>query len=265
VHAYVINLDRASERRTHIITELSKSKLDYEIVSGVDGRDLDLYDPGIVEQSVRAESWFQPGIVGCALSHLCVYRKMLADGHDQALVLEDDVTLPADLDNLTEALVGQVIGSEVVLLNYDSQEICSMSLEGTVCLPSSRLLVLPIDVGQPKSAAAYLITREACKRMSESVLPVRVQADEWGYFYELGALDRVRCVVPLAIVKSPRFPTTIHHSQTSLKAHLLRTVTRYNVPLLRQAITYRRQYVRREWTRTELVNGPFVEKPSRLG
>ena len=92
---------------------------------------------------------------------------------------------------------------------YDSPDSCKMSLEGSIRLPSSRLLALPIDIRQPQSAGAYIITREACERMIKCVLPARVHADDWWYFYGEGVLDRVRCVVPLPVLKSPKLTSTV--------------------------------------------------------
>ncbi len=197
------------------------------------------------------------------MSHLRVYQKIIADGADRALVLEDDVTLPADLGALVDVLAGHLVGAEVTLLNYDSKDPCRMSLQGAVQLPSSRRLVLPIDADQPASSAAYVITRDASKRMGEGVLPIRARPDDWGFFYREGMLDRVRCVVPLAVAKNPGFGSTIdYYPRWSLKARLLGTVA--HVPLFSKAIAYRRERIFRQWTRTELVDQPFIEKPSRL-
>lgn len=266
MHTYVINLARSPERRAHITTELRKAKVDYEIITGVDGRDLDLHDHAIVDPSLFTRSSWPAGMAGCALSHLRVYQKMIADGVDTALVLEDDVTLPPDLGSLADALIDHLVGAELVLLNYDSKNTCKMSREDAIKLPSSRLLVLPIDVRQPGSSAAYLITREASKRMSESVLPVRASPDDWWFFYREGALDRVRCVVPLPVIKSPKFESTIglYGLGKGIKARLLEPLVRHKVPLLHQAITYRRQLIYRQMTRSEIVDASFIEKPSRL-
>jgi glycosyl transferase family 25 len=266
VHAYVINLARSQERRTHITGELKKASIDYEIITGVDGQHLDLHDVATIDPSLFARSSFPAGMAGCALSHLHVYRKMLADGLDTALVLEDDVTLPADLNSLADALERHLAGAELVLLNYDSKETCRMSREASAHLPSSRLLVLPIDVRQPASSAAYVITREACRRMVESVLPVRASPDDWWFFYREGALDRVRCVFPVPVRKSPRFDSTIGYYGlgNGLRSRLLKPLMRRRVPLLRHVIQRRRERIHRQWTRSELVDIPFVEKPSRV-
>ena len=52
MHAYVINLARSLDRRAHITAELKKTDLDYEIITAVDGRDLDLRDTTIIDPSL---------------------------------------------------------------------------------------------------------------------------------------------------------------------------------------------------------------------
>lgn len=265
MHAYIINLARSTERRAHIISEVAKSGIAHEIMEGIEGRDLDVDDPQVVAPSTLAAPWFRPGVAGCVLSHRRVYEKILADGLDQALVLEDDVTLPDDLDSLVWAIGSHLSGAEVALLNYDSQDTCKLSRTSLVSLPRSRLLALPIDVHQPKSGGAYVITREACKRMTEFCPPVRARADDWGLFYQQGLLDRVRCVFPMPATKSPTFQSTIdRNSPRSLKARTIRLVTRQNISVLEKAITYRRQRILDEWAQTVMADGPFIENPSRL-
>jgi glycosyl transferase, family 25 len=266
MHVYVINLARSLDRRAHITAELRKTRLDYEIVTAVDGRDLDLYDSTIIDSSLFAKNSFPAGTAGCALSHLRTYQKIIADGLDEALILEDDVTLPADLGTLVDAVASHLTGAEVALLNYASRDTCKMSLEGSVDLPSSRLLALPIDISGLVNAAAYVVTREACERMNKSVLPLRANADDWQFFYREGILDRIRCVLPLAVAKNPKFESTIgpYSLGNGVKARLVGPLVGHKIPLLHQVILYRRQRILRQWGRSEIVDMPFIEKPSRL-
>jgi glycosyl transferase family 25 len=274
VHAYVINLARSRDRRAHITAELKKTGLDYEIVTAVDGRELDLRDPAIIDQSLPfiasalsgLDVALAAGTAGCALSHLSVYRKIIADGWDEALVLEDDVMLPAEINVLAEAVAAELSGAEVALLSFDSPEPCNMSPEGLTHLPSARLLALPIDVSQPRSTAAYIITREACERMVKCMPPVRVQADCWWFFYREGILDRVRCVLPMPVLKHAKFVSTIgsYSLGNGLRARLMGPIIRRKIPVLHQALAYRRQRIYRQWGRSEIVDVPFIEKPSRL-
>jgi glycosyl transferase family 25 len=266
MHTYVINLARSPERREHITTELRKTGLDYDIVPGVDGRALDLHDVSTIHPALFDRSAFPAGMAGCALSHLRVYERILADGAEAAVVLEDDVILPADLGSLTHAVAGHLTGAELALLNYDSENPIPMSRENCASLPQSRRLVMPLDVRLPRSSAAYVITREACARMLHSVLPVRVSADDWWFFYRAGALDRVRCVLPMPVAKSPAFGSTIgfYGLGDGIKSRLLGPLVRRDVPALSQLIVLRRRRIHRRFARAELVGLPFVEKPSRL-
>ena len=52
MHAYVISLARSLDRRAHITAELAKTGLDYEIITAVDGRELDVRDTTIVDPSL---------------------------------------------------------------------------------------------------------------------------------------------------------------------------------------------------------------------
>src|SRR4051794_10999523 len=149
MHTYVINLSRSPERREHITSELRKTGLGYDIVPGVDGRELDLDDVDRIAPALFDRSSYPAGMAGCALSHLRVYERILADGVDAAVVLEDDVTLPADLGSLAEAVAGHMAGAELALLNYDSQEAIRMSRGKCGNLLESRLLGVPLGVPPP--------------------------------------------------------------------------------------------------------------------
>ena len=123
MYAYVINLARSVDRRAHITAELKKTGLDYQIVTAVDGRDLDLSDPAIVEPSLATKTASMAGAAGCALSHLIAYRNMIADGLDEVLVLEDDVILPPDLGILADAVADQLAGAEGHVLGINFPEL----------------------------------------------------------------------------------------------------------------------------------------------
>jgi glycosyl transferase family 25 len=266
VHVYVINLARSIDRRAHITAELKKTGLDYEIITAVDGRDVDLSDRTIIDPSLTYVTQFLAGTAGAALSHLNVYRKIIADGLDEALVLEDDVTLPADLGSLADAVGDQLTGAEVALLSYGSYGSCKLGREGSIHLPSARLLALPIEIRMVNSGGAYIITREACERMIKCAFPVRMNPDDWWYFYREGALDRVRCVMPLPVLKSPKLNSTLgsYSLGKSFWGRVAWPLVRLKVPLLHQALTYRRQRIYRQWSQQELVDIPFIEKPSRF-
>ena len=76
MHTYVVNLARSADRRAHIMAELRKTQVSYEIVAAVDARDLDFSDTRLIDPAFAEASTDRPGVVGCALSHLEIYRKV---------------------------------------------------------------------------------------------------------------------------------------------------------------------------------------------
>jgi hypothetical protein len=135
-----------------------------------------------------------------------------------------------------------------------------------VPLPHGRTLALPIDPWKVSSACAYVITREACERMIKSLVPLRTCADEWGYFYHEGFLDRVRCVVPSTVSGANQFQSTAgsYTLGTGLRGRLLWPIVNLRLPLVQQILIYRRKRIGDRHRRHEIVDMPFKEKPSRL-
>jgi glycosyl transferase family 25 len=262
-------LARSLDRRAHITAELQATGLDYDVVPAVDGRNVDLNAADLIDRSLLSKCPFPAGAAGCALSHFQAYQQVLEAGLDEALILEDDVTLPADLGTLIDEVAGHLTGAEVALLNFASfpPGPLKISPKESVDLLSARVLALPVDIRQVVNAGAYIITREACARMLESLLPIRATADEWRFLYEEGILDRVRCVFPQPVAKSPRFESTIgsYSLGNGIRTRLLGPLVRLKIPVLHQTIRYRRQRIMRRWDRAEVVDMPFIEKPSRLG
>lgn len=266
MHAYVVNLARSLDRRAHITRELKRTRIDYEIVTAVDGRELDMVDSALIDPSFVAKGVFPDGSAGCALSHLGIYRKIIEDGLDVALILEDDVILPTDLDKLAEGVGKHLSAAEVALLSVDCPDPVQLSREGAVRLPGDRQLALPVDISQPGSTGAYLITREACERMIKLLLPIRVNADAWQFFYREGALDRLRCVAPMPVLKNADLTSTIGYYSlgNGLRSRLAEPLLRHRIPVLHQILSHRRQRIYRQWGRMEFVSTPFIEMPSRL-
>ena len=260
MQAYVINLARSADRRAHIRTQLRKTHVDYEIVKAVDGRDLDLSDAQVVDPVFAAANVAHPGVVGCALSHLKVYQRILDDGLEVACILEDDVVLPSDLGVLTDAITPHMTGAEVVLLNFQSYEPCRITSAGAVELPSSRLLVQFADEHQALGTGSYLITRQACARMVKTLLPARTVADDWVFFRKEGAIDCMRCVAPMPIMQSTALRTTMsYYRRGSLYATFREAVASSRLPILHQTLAIRR---RRHLQRYAIGRTEFVQEAS---
>lgn len=94
---FVINLLRDIDRKNHIIKILKPLNVDYEFFEAVDGKQLSqseitkIYDSKTAKKLRKVDLLI--GEIGCSLSHLGVYKKMLAQGIQQAIILEDDAVI----------------------------------------------------------------------------------------------------------------------------------------------------------------------------
>jgi glycosyl transferase family 25 len=245
--------------------ELARTRLEYEFIDGIDGNKLPANDSTIASAVWLAKSPAWPGAIGCALSHLKAYEKIVQDNVNVGLVLEDDVKLPSGIHELAESVAAHMTGTDVVLLQYFSYysaargEAFKFSKERAVNLPQEHAIAFPVDVADVGGAAAYLITREACEVMAKTVIPVRAPADDWAFYFAERAFRTVRCVVPMPIELERGFRTTIdHHSPRSLQTLIRKAAVR--VPGLNQALTWRRQRIIDLQTKVEFADRPADQR-----
>lgn len=197
IGAYVINLESAEARRQRIAGQLTRLGVPFQVFPAVNGRALAedevtrRYDAQAASTSYRPMS---RGEIGCALSHLGVYRKMLEDGASLALVLEDDALLGDDVPAVLEALASQMdpVRPDVVLLSH----VDKFTRWGIRPLGPRRKLVR--RYGEWWRAHGYVVTRAAAERLVAGLQPTWCAADYWSAFERRGLVS-VRAVVPYCI------------------------------------------------------------------
>lgn len=101
---YIINMDRATERMAEMARQCEALGIPYVRVPAVDGSKVS--DAVLQRVATPACRRFcTASMVGCALSHMSVWRAAVAAGHERVLVLEDDAVLvDGFVDKLRQAL-----------------------------------------------------------------------------------------------------------------------------------------------------------------
>ena len=92
--SFLINLDRRPDRMEKIEKQRANLPADMERVSACDGTKL-IVNPRLRSLCRRKGNYFmRPGVIGCALSHMKLYNRLLHDSDeiDGYVILEDDVT-----------------------------------------------------------------------------------------------------------------------------------------------------------------------------
>lgn len=253
--AIVIALPRFRERFEHITSHAAARLGNRFAVVGVDGREV---DPSRVANGALTQ-----GQVGCALSHLAAYRLMVERGLPSALVVEDDVVLPEDIEARLDELRARIGDREVIQLYNWPPEPSEFSRAGAETL-SEGALHYPLAIEGMGAASAYVIGRVAAEAILRLNDPVAVTADNWTRFHREGAVASARVVLPQPVTLR-EFETTVvpREAGPGLAAAVARVKqARLVRPLL---AARRRRLIARRGGNVILTDRPSPLAPRRSG
>lgn len=167
---FVLTLQGADERRAPLLRRLRDLGLDHDLHFGVDGRQgLPAVHELMIDRSARVETSQRPisdGEYACALSHLFIYRQIVARGLERAIVLEDDALVGTALAALAHG--GILLPGDLTML--DHQRGC-YRWRGHIDLGHG-LHGYPVAVA-PYLATGYVLTQQGARFFLDNALPVR--------------------------------------------------------------------------------------------
>ena len=235
---FVISLLRAESRREYIVAHLTDLKLDYEIIEAVDYKDLTPadYEELTDQEAVRNNPYLSKGSIACSLSHLKIYNKMVCESIESALILEDDAHLPYNIKKILDVIEKEIGLDEVITFSYFnhhvSKPITHLSRYNRTMLAGIGELVYPIDLHDIASTMAYVITKEVASKMIDIILPVSVQTDYWGVYYDKGAFASFRCLYPVPVMAALLRSSIDYEAAKTLMSKFASWVRKYKLPIL---------------------------------
>jgi glycosyl transferase, family 25 len=165
IPAIVINLDRSPDRLAHIKAEFARASMAFERFRAVDGCELpESVKPYFCDASGRIVSPLTAGEIGCYASHLTIWQRIAAGKYGPAaLVCEDDIALPDDLDGLLEAIPRAVsFGWDIVRL-VDNDHLAERKALPLAPLPGTRALIRYWHL--PMLAGGYLVSTAGARKL----------------------------------------------------------------------------------------------------
>lgn len=199
---FIVNLKSATEKRKHMTAQLERLGVqNYEFVEAVYGKDL---SPEFISENVYdyPACALTPGEVGCALSHIGIYNRMIAEEMPYAMVLEDDVILPDDfLEMLAEMKASIDVPQSKVITLGEANKISLL-----------RKYYSFKEYGEYTAVTAfctyaYLVNIAAAKSLSQHLLPIKYEADMLIHFRENGWLDQFNVLYPQYIKPIEEYET----------------------------------------------------------
>lgn len=242
---FVVNMKTSVKRRKIMEEQLNKLGLRFEIFEAVQGDSLSeqeimsYYDKDFY---TSRPSYFTPGAAGCTLSHYFLYKKMVEENIETALILEDDMHLSNDLPEILEKCTAAIRGKEVVMLFYQSYDPIHLSDESAVAVSHAHKLLQVVNIGRLRSTAGYIINYAGAKSMVEKLLPFSAFPDDWKNFYDRQILNGIRVLYPL-VLENTYEPTTISPNIKggALLKKIIQMAETYNVFPIYQLLKRRRK------------------------
>ena len=176
----VISLERAPVRRREMAAQLERLGLPYEFLPAVDGSQIPAerlnlaYSP--TGAFMRMGRHLHRNEIGCALSHMDVWERMVREQIPEMLVLEDDVILAPDVPALLAARdQWSPDDARVVYLAHDMAEPRKLA---SIKLPNGLERNLCTFDGPVMRSAAYLIRTPAARALLPNGKPLTMPLDD---------------------------------------------------------------------------------------
>lgn len=191
VPAYCITLDRRSDRWQRFTSQTVAAGLHVKRWSAVDGQTIDIESDerisvftkrNIIEKTRRShEELDSIGGIGCALSHINLWKKLVESTDEYMLIMEDDAAVPADFVEKAN----KILATSSMLRNPSTWDVWMLggawkAEESDIANYKINSKLEPImKLGGFFLIHAYVINRRAAAIFLKSCYPIQAHIDHY--------------------------------------------------------------------------------------
>jgi len=200
---FVINLDKNPDRLASMKRQLDAFGIEFDRFPAVYGKNLTKAELRRDYNRFRSilvnGKSMQLGEIGCALSHLGVYRRVVDDDIPFALILEDDVALEESFPSVLSRieLFVHPDRKQIVLLSGHELSESAQKVESGI-----------VKIRGGLCADAYIVTNAAAKALISANYPVIAPADKWIRFQKTAQISMYRFFPTVARQDKAAFPNS---------------------------------------------------------
>lgn len=219
---FVINLEKSKERKEYMIDQLKKRNLNGVIFKAVDGSQLDIaelqakgeYDDDYAHKKFSRSLSLNE--IGCALSHVNLYKEMIRKNINMCVICEDDISLVVNYKKEMENVINELPNDwELVYFWYRTKEIKKVS-NSIVSFPSKNHI--------PGGAVCYMLKKSGAEKLIKEAFPIHYPSDSLlGRGYRWGI--KIYGTKPKLAELNLMFPSTIR--ETKMVTNLIKKFLLY--------------------------------------
>lgn len=236
---YIINLKQSNERKKNIINELNKQNItNFQIIDAIDGNKLseEELETFTFGNKKNFNTWgpkLTPSQIGCALSHIKIYKKFLKSNYEFAFILEDDAIFLRKFDTeLKNFIIKNLKYKKQIMLLSELKEFLTKPLDNNQNYEI-------VNVTNAFYTHSYLINKEAAKSIINFNYPLKTVADNFVFF-------KIYCGIKLTGLNpyildqdKKKFKTTIEMQQDYEKNFLFkRSIYKIKNKILKRFINF---------------------------
>jgi len=172
---WVINLKRDVARRDFMVEQLERLGLPYELIEAVDGSTLSEEEMSIVSPELSEQRIYRQlthGEIGCALSHIRLWERMVREDIPEVLIFEDDVLIGRNMVDI-------LLNREKLPQNWEHINFTAWARVvpfGDFIFDIYRAAKF---LERPFSTTAYLLTKSGAEKLLEKVYPLHIPIDDY--------------------------------------------------------------------------------------
>lgn len=182
---YVVNMLKDESKRTNMIEQLeSYPELDYEIFAAIEGRKLssiqraECISPKFKERYGKIATL---PAAGCSLSHYEIYKSIVEQGINYALILEDDAILSPGIYSINK--ISRVLENDMPIAILLTPDFWYTTNSKRDQIDNNHILV---ELTDGYMTSGYLINQAGAKLLLDRLYPIQYTADAWSIFMSFG-------------------------------------------------------------------------------
>ena len=175
----IISLKSSIDRREFVNRTMTSMDLEFEYYDAAEGID-SLFEKKISKKIVTS-AFKSKGEVGCALSHLALYQKLIQSDETLLLIMEDDFEMSLDFDIVWKNLKEIDDPNSLIMLGYGCSTTLDYKSSRWVSLFSKKIRKNFVKLWYPREPLmgtfAYIIGKEAARKIFDFVEEINMPSD----------------------------------------------------------------------------------------
>lgn len=173
---FIVNLKSDVSKKENVVSLCEANGIECEVIEAVAGKELP-YEILYTSSFDYPHSFLTKGVIGCTMSHLYIYSRIVSENLPYALILEDDITIKSAVSNIIESIKHTISSKKPEIFLLNTPEAITPIFNKKMCDD-----IIFYRMARASQSPAYVINNQAAKELLKYNLPIKFEVDRWVAF-----------------------------------------------------------------------------------